>query len=51
MLTESERRVMSTCDALFEETLCLTESLVKAYSTLGNEQGALEVMEASQGRF
>ncbi|MDI5936423.1 ArgE/DapE family deacylase [Halomonas kalidii] len=46
MLTESERRVMSTCDALFEETLCLTESLVKAYSTLGNEQGALEVMEA-----
>jgi acetylornithine deacetylase len=46
MLTESERRVLSTCDALFEETLCLTESLVKAYSTLGKEQAALEVMEA-----
>lgn len=46
MLTESERRVMSTCDALFEETLCLTESLVRAYSTLGNEQDAIEVMEA-----
>src|SRR5690554_8121359 len=46
MLIEPEKRVMSTCDELFEETLCLTESLVRAYSTLGNEQKALEVMEA-----
>ncbi|WP_253443226.1 ArgE/DapE family deacylase [Halomonas sp. Y3] len=46
MLTESEKRVMSTCDELFEETLCLTESLVRAYSILGNEQEALDVMEA-----
>ncbi len=46
MLSESERRVITICDELFEETLLLTESLVRAYSTLGNEQEALEVMEA-----
>lgn len=46
MLTEEERRVVSCCDALFEDTLHLTESLVRSYSTLGNEQGALVAMEA-----
>lgn len=46
MLSESERRVINVCDELFEETLLLTESLVRAYSTLGNEREALEIMEA-----
>lgn len=46
MLSASERRVIEVCDELFEETLLLTESLVRAYSILGNEQEALEIMEA-----
>lgn len=46
MLTDREKRVMSSCEALFDETLELTESLVRAYSVLGKEQSAIEVIDA-----
>ena len=45
MLTEKEHKILSCCDALFDDTLDLTERLVRAYSVLGQEQGAQAVMD------
>jgi acetylornithine deacetylase len=45
MLTDQEREVLSCCDALFDETLDLTERLVRTYSVLGQEQGAQAVID------
>ena len=45
MLSAAERAVLERCDALFENTLELTEDLVRGYSVLGREQDALATME------
>ncbi|WP_249978499.1 ArgE/DapE family deacylase [Vreelandella olivaria] len=45
-LNPIEQKVMERCDALLEDTLVLTEHLVREYSVLGQEQRALGVMEA-----
>ncbi|XKH61684.1 ArgE/DapE family deacylase [Halomonas sediminis] len=45
MLTDQEQKILSCCDALFDETLELTENLVRAYSVLGQEQSAQAVMD------
>ena len=45
MLTAQEQRLLACCDSLFEDTLQLTEELVRAYSVLGEEQAAQKVME------
>lgn len=44
MLSDSEMRVMQQCDRLFDDTLTLTRDLVREYSVLGHEHGALETM-------
>ncbi|PMR72283.1 ArgE/DapE family deacylase [Billgrantia endophytica] len=46
MLNTTERRIVERCDALMEDTLALTRDLVKGYSVLGQEHGALDTMEA-----
>ncbi|MBD3895053.1 ArgE/DapE family deacylase [Halomonas sp. ML-15] len=51
MLSEQEQRVLAECDASFEETLALTETLVREYSVLGQEQGALSAMEQALTRL
>nr|WP_163503009.1 ArgE/DapE family deacylase [Halomonas socia] len=50
-LSEREQRVLEQCDACFEETLALTETLVREYSVLGQEQGVLTAMEAALTRL
>ena len=51
MLSEQEQRVLAECDACFEETLVLTETLVREYSVLGEELGVLSAMEAAFERL
>ncbi|MGY4879356.1 ArgE/DapE family deacylase [Vreelandella aquamarina] len=46
MLTEKEQDILACCDRLFEETIDLTENLVRAYSVLGQEQSAQAVIDA-----
>ncbi|WP_097459130.1 ArgE/DapE family deacylase [Mangrovitalea sediminis] len=45
MLSADEKRLLQSCDAVFDTTLELTEDLVRGYSVLGNEQDALKTME------
>ncbi|MGM0783204.1 MAG: ArgE/DapE family deacylase [Pseudomonadota bacterium] len=45
MLTDTEKRIVAECEALMDETLTLTRDLVRGYSVLGREHGALETME------
>jgi acetylornithine deacetylase len=45
MLTVTEKRIVERCEALMEDTLALTRDLVRGYSVLGEEHGALEAME------
>ncbi|WP_163576708.1 ArgE/DapE family deacylase [Halomonas faecis] len=45
MLTDTEKRIVAECEALMDETLTLTRDLVRDYSVLGHEHGALETME------
>ncbi|SFH29008.1 ArgE/DapE family deacylase [Modicisalibacter xianhensis] len=45
MLTATEKRILDCCEALMDDTLTLTRDLVKAYSVLGQEHGALATME------
>lgn len=46
MLTGQEKRIVECCDELMDETLELTWELVRGYSVLGAEQGALTTMES-----
>ncbi|QOR38349.1 ArgE/DapE family deacylase [Billgrantia diversa] len=45
MLTSTEKRIVERCEALLDETLALTRDLVRGYSVLGQEHGALDTME------
>lgn len=45
MLNATEKRILECCDALMDDTLELTQDLVRGYSVLGQEQGALSTME------
>ncbi|MGM0824565.1 MAG: ArgE/DapE family deacylase [Pseudomonadota bacterium] len=45
MLDATEKRIIACCEALMDDTLELTSDLVRGYSVLGQEQGALETME------
>lgn len=45
MLTDTEKRIVAECEALMDEALTLTSDLVRGYSVLGREHGALETME------
>ncbi|KPM85620.1 acetylornithine deacetylase, partial [Vibrio alginolyticus] len=46
MLDATETRIVEACEALMDDTLALTRDLVRGYSVLGQEQGALDTMEA-----
>jgi len=46
MLDANEKRIVAACEALMDDTLALTRDLVRGYSVLGQEQGALDTMEA-----
>lgn len=46
MLDATEKRIVAACDALMDDTLALTRDLVRGYSVLGQEHGALDTMEA-----
>ncbi|MGR2738911.1 ArgE/DapE family deacylase [Billgrantia sp. Q4P2] len=45
MLTVTEKRIVERCEALMEDTLALTCDLVRGYSVLSEEHGALETIE------
>ncbi|WP_231489529.1 hypothetical protein [Billgrantia saliphila] len=45
MLDSIEKRIVAQCDALMDDTLALTRDLVRDYSVLGREHGALETMQ------
>lgn len=45
MLTDTEKRLEKRCDELLGTALELTRDLVRGYSVLGNELGALNTME------
>ena len=45
MLDATEQRILARCEALMDTTLDLTRDLVRGYSVLGQEQGALSTME------
>ncbi|MCC5882429.1 MAG: ArgE/DapE family deacylase [Halomonas sp.] len=45
MLSDIEKRIVEQCDALMDDTLALTRDLVRGYSVLGEEHGALATME------
>lgn len=45
MLTATEKRIVERCEALMDDTLALTRDLVRGYSVLGEEHGALATME------
>ena len=45
MLDATEQRIIACCNALMDDTLELTSDLVRGYSVLGQEQGALDTME------
>jgi len=51
MLDATETRIVAACEALMDDTLALTRDLVRGYSVLGQEQGALETMEAWLARL
>ena len=46
MLDTTEKRIVAACEALMDDTLDLTRDLVRGYSVLGQELGALDTMEA-----
>lgn len=46
MLDATETRIVEACEALMDDTLALTRDLVRGYSVLDQEQGALDTMEA-----
>ncbi|MFP4262953.1 MAG: ArgE/DapE family deacylase [Halomonas sp.] len=45
MLNATEERILECCEALMDDTLMLTRDLVRGYSVLGQEHGALATME------
>ncbi|MDI5893198.1 ArgE/DapE family deacylase [Halomonas rhizosphaerae] len=45
MLNATEERILARCEALMDDTLMLTRDLVRGYSVLGQEHGALATME------
>ena len=45
MLDATEQRILARCEALLDTTLDLTRDLVRGYSVLGQERGALDTME------
>ncbi|SHF04822.1 acetylornithine deacetylase [Modicisalibacter ilicicola DSM 19980] len=45
MLDATEKTILERCEALMDDTLALTRDLVRGYSVLGQEQGALSTME------
>jgi acetylornithine deacetylase len=45
MLNATEKRVLECCDVLMDDTLELTQDLVRSYSVLGQEHVALSTME------
>lgn len=45
MRSDIEQRIVECCEALLDDTLALTRDLVRGYSVLGREHGALETME------
>ncbi|TLF52587.1 ArgE/DapE family deacylase [Halomonas urmiana] len=45
MLDATEERILARCEALMDTTLDLTRDLVRGYSVLGQERGALDTME------
>ncbi|MBE0490405.1 MAG: ArgE/DapE family deacylase [Halomonas sp.] len=51
MLDATETRIVAACEALMDDTLALTRDLVRGYSVLGQEQGALDTMEAWLARL
>ncbi|MFQ3786890.1 ArgE/DapE family deacylase [Halomonas sp. A29] len=51
MLDATEKRLVERCEAMLDDTLALTCDLVRGYSVLGQEHGALETMERWLGRL
>ncbi|SDI74115.1 ArgE/DapE family deacylase [Billgrantia gudaonensis] len=45
MLTATEKRIVAECEALMDDALAMTCDLVRGYSVLGREHGALDTME------
>ncbi|UYV19351.1 ArgE/DapE family deacylase [Halomonas qaidamensis] len=45
MLDATEQRIIACCNALMDDTVALTSDLVRGYSVIGQEQGALDTME------
>lgn len=45
MLDATEQRIIACCNALLDDTVALTSDLVRGYSIIGQEQGALDTME------
>ncbi|NVJ69727.1 MAG: acetylornithine deacetylase, partial [Alphaproteobacteria bacterium] len=45
MISDTEKKILESCDAIFPRVLDFTKDMVKQYGVLNQEEGVLDVVE------